>query len=572
MTPILFSDLGLSQNALNALAKKGFEEPTPIQAQCIPLLLKNTTDIFGQAQTGTGKTAAFGLPILDMVTDENKVQAIILAPTRELAIQVAEEIYSLRGEKRVRIATIYGGQSITQQMRQLREGVQIVVGTPGRVIDMIERKALKLDTIKFLVLDEADEMLNMGFVEDIEHIMKFTPDTRRTILFSATLPRAILGLIKKYMPHYEHVEIKKNQTTSDLIDQIYFEVRESNKFEALCRIIDTENDFYGLIFCRTKSDTDAVAQKLISRGYSAEGVHGDVSQNQREDIFRRFRSKKVSILIATDVAARGIDVDDLTHVINYSLPFEPESYTHRVGRTGRAGKKGTAITFVTPAEYRKLIFIQNVTKVKIRKGELPKIQDVIQLKKERVMTELQEIIEKDEHKGFAKLAEEMLKNYDAPNMVAALLKHSFSELDEKTYSEVSSNTSAGVDRQGSARLFIAMGTKDGIFNKQQLVEYMTSHHPMDQGLIRDIEIGDIFSLVSVPFQEAEAILQSFQSLRRGSKSIVTKATHGQRVRKDGDSGGFRRGGSEGRGGFRRGGGERRDRDSGGSRGRSRERY
>ena len=320
-----FRILGLSENTLHALAKKGFEEPTPIQQKTIPILLKGEVDIIGQAQTGTGKTAAFGLPILEGIKEKSKnVQALILVPTRELAIQVSEELNSFKGEKRLQIVPIYGGQSIEEQLRRLKKGVDVVVGTPGRILDHLKRKSLKLESIAYLVLDEADEMLNMGFIDDVEKIIKNTGSQKRMLLFSATMPEKIISIAKKYMRNYEMIGVKKEQLTTNLTDQIYFEVAHSDKFDALCRIIDFEHEFYGLIFCRTKIDVDTIANKLMERGYDAEALHGDISQNQRELILNKFRKQRINILVATDVAARGIDIQNLTHVINYSLPQDPE--------------------------------------------------------------------------------------------------------------------------------------------------------------------------------------------------------------------------------------------------------
>jgi len=325
--------LVLSENTLKALSKKGFEEPTPIQELVIPRLLSGTQDIVGQAQTGTGKTAAFGLPLIELLDDKSPfVEAIVLTPTRELALQVAEEMNSLKGKKRLNIVPIYGGQSMELQLRRLESGAHIVVGTPGRVIDHINRKTLRLNKLKFMVLDEADEMLNMGFIEDIEEIIKHTNEDKRMLLFSATMPKEILNIARKYMKDYEVLAVKNKQLTTELTEQIYFEVREDDKFEALCRIRDMEKEFYGLIFCRTKVDVDNVCSRLIDRGYNAEALHGDISQYQRERILKRFKARQINMLVATDVAARGIDISDLTHVINYSLPQDPESYVHRIGR------------------------------------------------------------------------------------------------------------------------------------------------------------------------------------------------------------------------------------------------
>ena len=336
-----FAALGLSERTLKALEAKGFVTPTAVQAACIPLLLQEKCDVVGRSQTGTGKTAAFSLPILETIDESNPaVQAIVLCPTRELAMQVSSEIESMKGSKRLQILPVYGGASMDLQIRRLRKGVHIVVGTPGRVMDHMKRGTLSLENISFAVLDEADEMLNMGFIEDIEMILASTPEEKRMLLFSATMPPAILSLAKRFMRRYELVEIERESKTLSATSQYYYVVRPSDKKELLTRIIDISPDFYGLIFCRTKMESDELSKELIAGGYNAEAIHGDLAQRQRELILHKLREKRITILVATDVAARGIDVQDLTHVINYSIPQNPEAYIHRIGRTGRAGKEG----------------------------------------------------------------------------------------------------------------------------------------------------------------------------------------------------------------------------------------
>ncbi len=406
-----FNDLGFSAKVLDSINEKGFEEPTAIQTITIPVMLRDDTNIIAQAQTGTGKTAAFGLPLVEMVkTDSKSVQALILVPTRELAIQVSEEINSLKGNKGLKIIPIYGGQSIDQQFRSLKKGVHIIVGSPGRIIDHLNRKTLKLEKIEHLILDEADEMLNMGFIEDIEEIMKHTNSAKRILMFSATMPERIKALAYKYMANYEFLTVKKEKLTNNLTEQIYFEVKASDKFEALCRIIDIEDVFYGLIFCRTKRDVDFVVSHLIDRGYNAEAIHGDFSQIQRERTLDAFKKQRINILVATDVAARGIDVNNLSHVINYSLPQDPESYVHRIGRTGRAGNEGTAITFITPSEYKRLMFIRQIAKTDIKKSKLPSVKDIIKAKKKKIDDDLAAILEDKIDNKYHRWAKKLLKD------------------------------------------------------------------------------------------------------------------------------------------------------------------
>jgi len=514
-----FKELGLSESTLKALQKKGFEEPTPIQEKIIPLFLGGECDIIGQAQTGTGKTAAFGAPIIEKIPENSgKVQAIILTPTRELAIQVSEELNSLKGEKNLHISPIYGGQSMSRQLRMLKSGVDIVVGTPGRVIDHIQRKSLKLDNISYFVLDEADEMLNMGFIDDVKEILKAAGPEKRMLFFSATMPKPILGIARKYMQNYEHVSVSNMETVTDLTEQIYFEVREGDKFEALCRIIDIEEEFYGLVFCRTKNDTTQIAQKLGDRGYAADALNGDMSQQEREKILNLFRKQKLNILVATDVAARGIDIMDLTHVINYSLPQDPESYVHRIGRTGRAGKQGTAITFVTSTEYRRLTYIKKNAKSQIKKGLLPEIEDVIKAKKARVKTELEAIITAEEHKEFLEMSEKLLEEYPQEVVLASLLKYTFKDaFDESNYSEINGNSY--VDKKGKTRLFVAMGKADGM-TPGKLCDFIKTEAGDENMKIGDIEIFPHFSFVSVPFSQAELLLGMFKNRKKGKKPFV----------------------------------------------------
>ncbi len=518
---VTFNDLGLSESTLNALKKRGFENPTPIQAQTIPLLLNGTNDVIGQAQTGTGKTAAFGLPIIEMLESKTKsIQTLILTPTRELCIQVAEEINSLKGKKNIVILPIYGGQSIEQQFKRLKKKVDVLVGTPGRVLDHIKRKTISFKEISFLVLDEADEMLNIGFIDEVKAILDVTNKERKTLLFSATMPSEVLSIAKKYMNEYDIVKIKKDQLTTHLTDQIYFEVSSSDKFEALCRIVDVEIDFYGLIFCRTKRDVDEISNRLVDRGYESEALHGDISQSQREKILKKFKNKRCTILVATDVAARGIDINDLTHVINYSLPQDPESYIHRIGRTGRAGKEGTAITFVTPSEYRKLLFIKRIAKTDIRKEKLPKVKDIIKIKKARIKDDLNQIIEGNDYNDYEEITNDLLNNHAPENIISALLKYKFQEeLSEENYYEIQD---VKVDNKGKTRLFVALGKKDGMLPRK-LVEFIKKEAKIPERIIRDVKVYENFSFITVPFEEAEIILKAFKMRKRGRKPIIERA-------------------------------------------------
>ena len=521
-----FASLGLTRS-LDAIAKRGFEEPTAIQAMAIPEMLNASNHLIAQAQTGTGKTASFGLPLIEMVdVNQKTIDALILTPTRELAIQVSEEIHSLKGKQDLRVAPIYGGQAIDQQLRRLRKGVHIVVGTPGRVLDHIKRKTLKLQDIRYLILDEADEMLNMGFIEDMEEIIRQSNPDKRMLLFSATMPSKIARMAKKYMGDYKLLKVEKQQLTTNLTEQIYFEVRATDKFEALCRIIDIEDDFYGLVFCRTKSDVDGLVNHLLDRGYDAGAIHGDISQSQREKTLNKFRSKRIQILIATDVAARGIDVNNLSHVINYSLPHDPESYVHRIGRTGRAGNQGTAITFITPSEYKKMMFIQREAKTDIQKSKLPKVEDIISARRKKIEAKLHSFSDQPIDKLYFDWARSLLEEKKPVDVLASLLNHSFGdELNPSSYGQIEElhSKSKKLDKQGTARLFVARGKKDSMTPKK-LINLIASKAPVKPAEIFDIQIMDRFSFVSVPFKQAEKILAGFKkSGHKNTKPLITRA-------------------------------------------------
>lgn len=551
-----FAQLGLSASTLAAIARKGFEEPTEIQEKIIPLLLKDETDIIGQAPTGVGKTAVFGLFLVDKLKalasvdrpraevaagvdkpskgapagadkpakgTTGSVQCLILVPTRELALQVAEEINSLKGDNPLSIVPIYGGQDMKEQLRRLNRGVDIVVGTPGRVLDHLDRKSLKLDKVSYVVLDEADEMLNMGFIDDVEKILKSTPPKRRVLLFSATMPKRVLQIAERNMGKKQTISVERDQLATQLTNQIYFEVAQNDKFEALCRIIDVEPDFYGIVFCRTKVDVDTVASHLAGRGYSTEALHGDITQGLREKMLQKFRKRLVNIMVATDVAARGIDINDLTHVINFSLPQQPEAYIHRIGRTGRAGKEGTAITFITPDEYRKLLFIQKITKADIKKQTLPRASEVVKVKTKRILDDMQEIIAAGEYNDYLKLAQELVANQSVDVVVASLLKYCFQdELEEQSYAEIREvSIKKNINRKGTTRLFVALGRKDQL-TPQKLSDMICQKTSVENRNLRNIEIFEKFSLLTVPFEDAEIILNMFKN-QHGKPPMIRRA-------------------------------------------------
>ncbi len=553
-----FEALGLNDQMLNAIKAKGFETPTQIQSLVIPRLLEGENDLIAQSQTGTGKTATFGLPIMQKLErGDEGVKAIILVPTRELAIQAAEELQSFNSEKRLAITAIYGGAAMSEQLRRLSKGVDIVVGTPGRTLDHIRRGTLKLGHVQFLILDEADEMLNMGFIEDVEEIMSHTPEERRVMLFSATMPKRIVNLSNSYMRNTEIVKVESRQLTTELTEQIYFEVREADKFDALTRIIDIENDFYGIVFCRTKNNVDDVVNRLIERGYSADGLHGDVSQASREKILRKFREKSINILVATDVAARGIDVNNLTHVINYALPQDSESYVHRIGRTGRAGNKGTAITFITKNEMRHFGFMKRDINAEIKREELPTAQDIVAMKRNKIKNDLREIITNENYKDNDEIVSDLLELYSPEVALGALLRLAFrSELDESNYPEI---RTFSVDRKGTTRLFLAIGKRDG-YTGRKVVDMLKERCSLEDRQIDDVAVLESYSFVTVPFTEAEKIVGILGEVRGRPLAEITNDS-----REGGDRGSRRERAQRrdrGERGGDRGFSDRRDRDRG----------
>ncbi|EEV59482.1 DEAD/DEAH box helicase [Enterococcus faecium] len=417
-----FKELELSPELLKSVERAGFEEATPIQAETIPLALVGK-DVIGQAQTGTGKTAAFGLPMLEKIDpDRHELQGLVIAPTRELAIQTQEELYRLGRDKKVRVQAVYGGADIGRQIRGLKDRPHIVVGTPGRMLDHINRHTLKLGTVQTLVLDEADEMLNMGFLEDIEKIIFQVPDQRQTLLFSATMPPAIKNIGVKFMKSPHHVKIKAKEMTADLIDQYYVRAKEYEKFDIMTRLFDVQTPELTIVFGRTKRRVDELARGLEARGYRAEGIHGDLSQQKRMSVLRSFKSGHLDILVATDVAARGLDISGVTHVYNYDIPQDPESYVHRIGRTGRAGKGGMSVTFVTPNEMDYLHVIENLTKKRMTTLRPPTEKEAFKGQLGAAVEQIETKLAENGLDKYLQTADKLLEEYSAQDLVALLLK------------------------------------------------------------------------------------------------------------------------------------------------------
>jgi ATP-dependent RNA helicase DeaD len=417
-----FQELGISSATLKAVLRMGFEEATPIQAETIPLSLQNK-DLIGQAQTGTGKTAAFGIPLVEKVDlNVDAIQGIIIAPTRELAIQVSEELYKIGAGKKVRVLPIYGGQDIQRQIRSLKKHPHIIVGTPGRVLDHINRRTIRFDHVHTAILDEADEMLNMGFIEDIEAILAQIPTDRQTLLFSATMPAPIQRMAERFMKDPQIVRVKTKEMTVPLIDQYYLEVQEKNKFDVLTRLLDIQAPELAIIFGRTKRRVDELAEALNLRGYTAEGIHGDLSQAKRLSVLRKFKEGSIDVLVATDVAARGLDISGVTHVYNFDIPQDPESYVHRIGRTGRAGNAGVALTFITPREKSYLAVVEKTTKAKMERMTPPTLAEALEGQQKAVVDKIVQTIEENNLEYYKAAAEELLENYDSSVIAAAVLK------------------------------------------------------------------------------------------------------------------------------------------------------
>lgn len=575
---ISFADLGLDENTLAAVERKGFKVPSPIQVLAIPRLLNGEANIIARARTGTGKTAAFGLPIIQKVGSQPKgtVRALVLEPTRELAIQTCNEMQSFTEGKGPYTCVLYGGASYSIQIKELKRGCEIVVGTPGRIQDHLERGTLDISKIDYFILDEGDQMLDMGFIDDIEAIFaKANPDSR-ILLFSATMPAPILKIAQKFMGDYEIVEEEGVVDEPLLIDQKVWIVRESEKLEALVRLIDISPDFYGVVFTQTKSDADYVSRSLDEKGYEVAALHGDIAQSQREKILSRFRIKKTRILVATDVAARGIDISGLTHVVNYSLPFDGATYVHRIGRTGRAGSQGTAVTFVTPSETRKLGYLRRAVE-KASKGEMkeetvPDVEQVISAKQARLFSELKEKIglsETGENEPDAR-AEASLeqndvneqlseKSEDSENINAKsaadsceatsedsepVIEEKHCELKkvphiyEKMAEELCSlqepekilasvlsvmygnsldrsrygKLSARADSSNQVRIYVQLGRRDG-YSAKDLADYFSQMLHIPGRMVDRIDISSNFSLVSLPKEAAKKALALAQNSR-----------------------------------------------------------
>lgn len=503
-----FEEMCLDTRIMRAIAEMGFEQPSPIQAQSIPIAVEGK-DMIGQARTGTGKTASFGIPMLQRINPKDKnLQAIVLCPTRELAIQSANEIRKLaKFLHGIKVLPIYGGQEISKQIRSLKGGVQIVIGTPGRVMDHLRRHTLKPQTVDIVVLDEADEMLNMGFREDIETILGQLPEERQTMLFSATMPKPILEIAKRYLHEPEIVKVIQKELTVPKIEQYYYEVNPRKKNEVLSRLLDMYDPSLSLVFCNTKRKVDELVADLKGRGYFAEGLHGDMKQSQRDRVMNGFRNGRTDILVATDVAARGIDVDDVEAVFNYDVPQDDEYYVHRIGRTGRAGREGRAFTLVVGKEIYKLKDIQRYCKTKIRRQPIPSVNDVAAIKVEKLLEQAGELIATDGLGRMMDLLEEYLdgSDYSATEMAAALLAMQLGETSTQTLpKEEFGDTGA---EPGMVRMFMNIGKKNRV-RIGDILGAVAGESGMEGALVGTIDMYDNFSFVEVPQEYAAAVLEA----------------------------------------------------------------
>ena len=583
-----FEELGLKSEVLKSLKELGFETPTPIQQEAIPHLLKEESDFVGLAQTGTGKTAAFGLPLVSKVEEGRKIpQGLVICPTRELCLQISKDLQNYAKHTKVKVVAVYGGTDIKKQITDIKRGVQIIVATPGRLVDLTKRKALSLEEIEWVVLDEADEMLNMGFKEDIDTILERTPQWKNVWLFSATMPKEVASIAKNYMESPLEVSIGHKNQTNENIDHIYFSVKERDRYGALKRLIDYNPNIYGLVFCRTRRETAEVADKLDKEGYNSAPLHGDLSQAQRDAVMKRFRTKGLQILVATDVAARGIDVDDITHVINYNLPDEIENYTHRSGRTARAGKKGESLVLVNTREGHKIKAIEKKIRTSFTKGVIPSAKAIceIQLMKlvDKVITaevkedDIQEFLPMimSEFEGFTK--EEVVKKFVSAEF------NRFIEYYERA-GDLNAKEGTGRDRDrdrgerggrdrgrerggrrddsSKTRFFVNLGKRDGL-NPGGLLRVICDSADLKSEKVGRIDILDSFSFFEADNDLSDSIIQKVNGADYEGHNVKVEVTK----KREGGGGGNRGGRSRDGGGNRRSGGgqgHRGRRDSGGS--------
>ena len=521
-----FQKLGLSSGLVEVLDNLGFTKPTPVQEEAIPMLInQDPTDFIGLAQTGTGKTAAFGLPLLELIeSDSSATQALIMAPTRELAQQTAAQLKQFSAHnKKLNVQVVYGGEAITNHIKALKKPTQVVVATPGRLLDLIKRKAIKLDAVEYVVLDEADEMLNMGFQEAIDEILEYAPDHHVTWLFSATMPKEIRKIVKKYMIDPAEVSVNTEVKTNQDITHQFVITKTANKIAALKRFLDIQPDLKGVMFCRTKRDTQQIADELSNQGYAVEALHGDLSQAQRDTVMKKFKSRAMQLLIATDVAARGIDVNDLTHVINHRLPDQLETYTHRSGRTGRAGKKGVSMVFINPREGRRIQELENKLEIKFERVDIPSLHDVVDsrmknwathLFEENVHPETEMVLSKLK-KAFSKLSKDEILSL----IISHQLNHMIGESGEvEDLNEGHGGKPGQRDKGNFNRYFINVGQMDGL-NKKELVDFIADVGKIDAKYIGDIILEKSFAYFELDRAKDKNVVSRFKGFMLEGREI-----------------------------------------------------
>lgn len=515
-----FEKLGLSQDVLKAIESLGFFKPSPIQEKAIPVMLEGH-DMIGQAQTGTGKTLAFGSVLLSKITKtKDKPQAIVISPTRELAVQIYEELKRLSKYNQRKLTCVYGGSEIEKQIKTIKKGVDIIIGTPGRIMDLMRRRILNLAQIEYVVLDEADEMLNMGFVEDIEMILGKIENDHQTMLFSATMPREIKKIAKNYMKDdYQHVEIKQKTKTADTVKQYYFEIKPKDRFEVLCRLIDSTNVTTGMIFCRTKRSVDEITEQMQKVGYSVEAMHGDLNQNHRMNTLRKLKAGTIRFLVATDVAARGIDVENVSHVINYELPQDIESYVHRIGRTGRANRKGLAYSIITAKERSFLKQIERAVHCQIERQEVPALSDIRTNKVNSLLSQIEDIIYSGQQKQFKSLVNEIPTTWQN-DFAAALLTMVYQNQSGYHYTKEKLETTQKEKRaqEGFTRLFLTCGTMDKV-KKRQIVEFFIEKGRIKKEDIQGIDIKRKFTFVNIDNKVLKKVMQNCQKEKINHRRI-----------------------------------------------------
>lgn len=552
-----FEQLGLNVQIVNAVSDMGFESPSEVQEKTIPILLEQETDLVALAQTGTGKTAAFGFPLIQKIdADSKKTQGLILSPTRELCLQITNEIKNYAKHiPQINTVAIYGGSSISDQARQIKRGAQIIVATPGRMKDMVSRGMIDITQIDYCILDEADEMLNMGFYEDITEILSHTPKAKKTWLFSATMPKEVSKIAKKFMKDPVEITVgAKNEGTKNVSHEYYL-VSGRDRYNALKRLADAKPDIFSVIFCRTKRDTQKVAERLIEDGYNAGAIHGDLSQNQRDMVMKSFRSRQIQMLVATDVAARGIDVDDITHVINYQLPDELETYTHRSGRTGRAGKNGVSMVIITKGELRKIKSIERLIKQSFEKKEIPSGDEICQVQLFHLANSIKDTKINHEIDGFLPQIEEILKDSSKEELIKKVFSVEFTRFHNYYKGSTKLNSPSTSDRDyregedsgASTRYFINIGGKDD-FDWMSLKDFLKEKLDLGRDAVSRVDVKDSFSFFNTDTADLEKVMKAFENFQMDGRSINVEVTQDKGGR-GGGKGGHRKGG---KGGGRRG--------------------